>query len=295
MKILALDVGGTAIKSALIENDTIVCSKEILSCGKDGGEILLKNICNCIDTYENFDVIGISTTGQVDSAAGKIVYASDNVPGYTGILLRDIIEKKYGVNVYVENDVNAAAIGEYHFGAAKGEKNFICLTYGTGIGGAIVLNGEICRGGNGIAGEAGHMITHANGVLCNCGGNGCYESYASTTALVKKAMEYDEKYFNGREIFEGFYNGNSEIIIIVNDWIDEIVCGLIGLVHLLNPSCILLGGGIMSEKYVVSEVERRTKEHIMSSFRDMKIKPATLGNNAGIFGMVAIIEKVPID
>lgn len=290
MNILALDVGGTAIKSALINMGQILDSSECLSEAKLGGPQLVKNIMKTIDSYHNYDAISISSTGQVDSEKGCIIYANDNVPNYTGTKLSEIIREKYNKPVFLENDVNAAAIGEGFYGAGKGERDFLCLTYGTGIGGAIVFNGKIYKGNSGVAGEMGHMVTHINGLPCNCGQKGCYEQYASTTALLRNVMAYNKNINNGYQIFLELEKGNSKVKNIVDNWIDEILYGLINLVHIFNPSCIILGGGIMKQPYIIDLINEKLRHKIMDSFKDIKIVSAQLGNNAGVYGMAAIAE-----
>lgn len=290
MNILALDVGGTAIKSALINMGQILDSSECLSEAKLGGPQLVKNIMKTIDSYHNYDAISISSTGQVDSEKGCIIYANDNVPNYTGTKLSEIIREKYNKPVFLENDVNAAAIGEGFYGAGKGERDFLCLTYGTGIGGAIVFNGKIYKGNSGVAGEMGHMVTHINGLPCNCGQKGCYEQYASTTALLRNVMAYNKNINNGYQIFLELEKGNSKVKNIVDNWIDEILYGLINLVHIFNPSCIILGGGIMKQPYIIDSINEKLRHKIMDSFKDIKIVSAQLGNNAGVYGMAAIAE-----
>lgn len=290
MNILALDVGGTAIKSALINMGQILDSSECLSEAKLGGPQLVKNIMKTIDSYHNYDAISISSTGQVDSEKGCIIYANNNVPNYTGTKLSEIIREKYNKPVFLENDVNAAAIGEGFYGAGKGEKDFLCLTYGTGIGGAIVFNGKIYKGNSGVAGEMGHMVTHINGLPCNCGQKGCYEQYASTTALLRNVMAYNKNINNGYQIFLELEKGNSKVKNIVDNWIDEILYGLINLVHIFNPSCIILGGGIMKQPYIIDLINEKLRHKIMDSFKDIKIVSAQLGNNAGVYGMAAIAE-----
>lgn len=291
MNLLALDVGGTAIKSALINHGEILKCDECLSEAKLGGPQLIKNIMKTIDSYHDYDVISISSTGQVDSEKGYIIYANENVPNYTGTKLCNIIEEKYKKPVFLENDVNAAALGEGFYGAGKGEKDFICLTYGTGVGGAIVINRKIYKGFHGVAGEMGHMVTHINGLPCNCGHKGCYEQYASTTALLGKVMAYDNNINDGYLIFSELEKGNNRIKSIVDNWIDEIIYGLINLVHIFNPSCIILGGGIMKQNYIIDSINEKIQDKIMDSFKGIKIVPAQLGNNAGVFGMAAIAEE----
>lgn len=291
MKILALDVGGTEIKSALLSDKKIEAASQIPSDGKLGGSYILQNIMKVIDSYEDYDVIGISTTGQVDSEKGIIIYANDNVPNYTGTNLKKLIQDKYQRPVFVENDVNAAAIGEGYLGAGKEEKDFLCLTYGTGIGGAIVINKEVYKGSSGVAGEMGHIITHTDGKLCACGQKGCYEQYASTTALIREAKNLDKNITNGRILFSRTLNKEDSVKIILDKWIDEIIYGLVNLIHIFNPSCVIMGGGIMVQPYIIEAINKKISDRLMSSFRNVKIISAQLGNQAGLYGMAAIAMK----
>ncbi len=164
------------------------------------------------------------------------------------------------------NDVNAAAIGEGAFGAAKGFSDFLCLTFGTGIGGGIILGGKVLRGSGGVAGEVGHLITHKDGLPCGCGGRGCYEQYASTTALVRDAKKVCPSCENGRIIFQEMAAGNTAVKGAVDKWIEEIACGLASLIHTFNPPCIVLGGGIMNEPYIQEGLETALRAVAMESF-----------------------------
>jgi glucokinase-like ROK family protein len=292
MQVLAIDIGGTAIKAGLCaENGSIISFDEFPSHADKGGPYLMENLCTIIKKYKGYDRIGISVTGQVDSDKGCIVFADDNVPDFTGTNVRKIVNRRFNVPVYIENDVNAAAMGEAHFGAGQQYNNFLCLTYGTGVGGAIVINGDIYKGAQGIAGEIGHIITHSNGLMCTCGCRGCYERYASTGALVRKALKRDSTLSNGRIIFQRMSEEDPEVKKLVDSWIDEIVFGLISLVHIFNPECIILGGGIMSQSYITSQVEAKLHNSVMKSFSGVEVKKAALGNKAGLMGAAYIAQQ----
>ena len=283
MKILPLDVGGTAIKTALMNDGVMENPHEMPSEAKQGGPVVLQNIQKIIDACGDFDAIGISTAGQVDSEQGSIIYANENIPNYTGTRLKDILEEKYGKPVFVENDVNAAAIGEAYYGAAVGQKDFICLTYGTGVGGAIIENKQVYHGSSFSAGEFGAIITHAEEKLTGTDPfDGCYERYASATALVKMVSAVDPSLTNGRQIFTNLER--PEIKAVVNKWIDEIVLGLATLIHIFNPSCVVLGGGIMVQPYILEQIHARIPQMVMSSFAHVQISSAELGNSAGLLG-----------
>ena len=291
MRILAFDIGGTEIKYAVCdENFNLTEKKSIPTNAQEGGKRIIERVVEIAKSFENIDRIGISTAGQVDSVKGKIVYATDSILGYTGTEIKTIVEAETGILTAVENDVNSAAIGEAVFGAAKGHDSFICLTYGTGIGGAIYLNEKLFTGNSFSAGEFGHIVTHAGGKSCTCGGCGCYEAYASASALVNSVSEKLGKTMNGREIFENF--DNPEIRCIIDEWIDEIVIGLKGLVYIFNPSLIVAGGGIMNESYITDEINAKLQKELMASFRKVKVVKALMGNDANKLGAAYLASKL---
>lgn len=291
MKILVFDIGGTEIKYALCdESFNLSDKKSVPTNAYEGGKRIIERVVEIAKTFDGVDRIGISTAGQVDSEKGMIVYATDSIPGYTGTQIKQIVESEIGVPCAVENDVNSAALGEAHFGAAKDESNFICLTYGTGIGGAIFLDGKLFKGCGCSAGEFGHFVTHANGLSCTCGGCGCYEAYASSGALVRAVAKKTGRQLNGREIFAEF--GNPEIKAVIDEWIDEIVVGLKGLVYIFNPSLIVAGGGIMNEKYITDEINKRLGAQLMQSFRCVKVRKAEKGNDANLLGAAYIASVI---
>lgn len=289
MVILTVDIGGTAIKVGKINKlGELTEFQEFENDGKKGGSNLISRLFDILDRYSDYSAIGISTAGQVDSEKGKIIYANDNIPNYTGTELQKIVGNKYGVPVRVENDVNAAALGEKYFGAGQPFRDFLCLTYGTGVGGAIIMNSTIYKGINGVAGEFGHMLVHYNGEQCNCGKCGCYESYASTSALLKKTIQVDSRFSNGKIVFEQYTQNNKAVQEIVEGWVTEIAIGLVSLVHIFNPMAIVIGGGVMEQKELVNQIEKKVQSMIMHSFSDVKLLQAGLGNKAGLYGVASL-------
>ncbi|MBY0121827.1 ROK family protein [Bacillus sp. S/N-304-OC-R1] len=286
MNILALDIGGTSIKAGVSdERGNLKDFNEYPTQLSGNQKNIVEKIKAIIADYHGFDAIGISTAGQVNSEEGYIIYyANDNIPNYTGTSLKDILEEQFNVPVEVENDVNAAALGEKYFGAGKKYENFLCLTFGTGIGGAIVLGSQLYKGHRGIAAEFGHMITHPNGRKCPCGRLGCYETYASTTALVSKAKEINTDFMNGKVIFAEENKIHFELQKVIQEWIFEVSLGLTSLIHIFNPSAIIIGGGVMEQEDLVHMVSLKVKELIMESFSDVVITKASLGNKAGMLG-----------
>lgn len=285
MRILAFDIGGTLIKSAIVDEDKGLFNLEEHSYPEPGRDGILNILENRIDYYNSeIDGIGISTAGLVDEEKGVIILSSNGIPNYTGTKLKEMYELKYNKPVWVLNDVNAAALGEAHFGAGKDYNDFICLTYGTGVGGAIVINKQVYGGKNGFAGEIGHTVTHLNGKKCVCGLYGCYNDYASTKTLVENCSQVDFSIKNGKDVFNAFSKGDLKIKEQINIWIDEIIYGLVTVVHIFNPPAIILGGGIMRQEYIIDEINNRLKNSILSGYRDVVVLPAMLGNSAGLMG-----------
>lgn len=291
MKILAFDIGGTEIKYAFCdESFNLTEKKSIPTNAHEGGKRIIERVVEIIKSCDGIDRVGVSTAGQVDSEKGEIIFATDSIPGYTGTKIKEIIEAETGIPTAVENDVNSAAIGEAVFGAAKDAESFICLTYGTGIGGAVYLDNKLFTGASFSAGEFGHIITHTGGRNCTCGGKGCYEAYASARALVADVYEKTGRIMNGREIFAEF--DNPEIRAVIDNWIDEIVVGLKSLIYIFNPALIVAGGGIMNEAYITDEVNKRLQNELMNSFKNVKVVKAVMGNDANKLGAAYLASKL---
>lgn len=289
-KIAALDIGGTSIKSGMWDGTELRDVREQDTNAKNGGRYVMERAKEILHSYHGFDAIGISTAGQVDSVKGCIRYANENIPGYTGMQVRDILQAEFHVPVAVENDVNAAATGEAQFGAGRDYDDFLCITYGTGVGGAIVMDKRVYSGSMFSAGEFGGILIHPEARRAGEPFSGCYEKYASTTALVRLAREYSEGLDNGRKIFSRL--GEPAVRLIVDSWIDEIVYGLISVIHIFNPSCIVLGGGVMAQPYIIEQVREKTRLEIMDSFRNVELKAAELGNRAGLLGAVHLAGRL---
>lgn len=283
MRIAVVDIGGTSIKSGMWEDNEIREVRETDTNAEYGGGHVIQTVLGILREYQDFQAVGISTAGQVDMEQGVILYANDNIPGYTGTKIKEIIENTFHVPTAVLNDVNSAALGEAFYGVGRGRKDFLCLTYGTGVGGAIILNGRIYTGSGYSAGEFGGIVTHPEDrILSEDMFSGCYERYASTTALVKRAGSIFPELKNGRDIFAK--KDVPEVKNLIDQWIMEIVYGLITLTHIFNPSMIVLGGGVMEQEYVVLQVREKLQEHLVPSFRNVEIVPAKLGNTAGMLG-----------
>lgn len=293
MRILTFDIGGTFIKYALCNDNFELTEKnKIPTNAKQGGQVIIQRIIDIIESYENIDRVAISTAGQVDSEHGVVVYSTDNIPYYTGMMVKSLIENKTGIPTFVENDVNAAALGEAHFGAAKGESDFICLTLGTGVGGAIFLNNKLYKGSASAAGEIGHMVIHAGGRQCTCGGEGCFECYASANALIKAVNKISDEPLDAFQIFQKENMQRPEIRSEIDKWIDEIIIGLMNLIYIFNPPLIVIGGGIMNEDYIIELIDRKIYSRLMKSFKNVRIERSQKGNDSALLGVAYEASKL---
>lgn len=283
MKNLVFDIGGTSIKYGVCQDNALTDMKEIPTNAEKGGPHILKTVISLIQAHTDFDAIGISTAGQVHAKDGFIIYANQNIPGYTGIQYKKALEDLFHVPVAVENDVNAAALGEAVYGAGQDYSQFLMLTYGTGVGGAVINNREVYHGSSYSASEFGAMITHSDVRLSGSDFfDGCYERYASTTGLVQMIKPYRPELDTGRKIFQAL--SDDTVVDIIDKWVNEIMLGLATLTHIYNPSCIILGGGIMAQPLILQKIEEKKSRFIMPSFAHVHIIAAALGNSAGVLG-----------
>lgn len=249
-----------------------------------GGGHIISLLCEKAAEFNGIDLIAISTAGQVDPETGVITYANENIPGYTGFEVKKTVEEYTGIKTYVENDAVCALIAEAVFGAGRGWEKFLCLTYGTGVGGCLFCDGDVYRGNALNTGEIGHIITHFGGRRCGCGGHGCYEAYASCSALVKSCEELLGQGVNARKIFSPGCFSMPAVKEKIDSWIEEIVIGMAGLVQVMNVRCFVLGGGVMNEEYVLDGVRSRINAACGEKFGEITVRRAAFSNSAGVCG-----------
>lgn len=284
-KIVTLDIGGTNIKVGIFKDEVLVQEAEIPTLAKQGAKTVIDRCMTFIKQYMPCDGIGISTCGQVNNNDGSIHYANENMPGYTGMQVKKIFEDEFHVKVTVENDVYAAARGENQYGAGKGYKDFICLTYGTGIGGGVYLSGQPYYGAGKSAGVMlGGIILQSSTI--HQPWDGSYESLASTTALIQNAQKFNPCITNGRSLF--CHLDDPTIKAVLDAWIEQIAIGLCSLAHVYNVPLFILGGGILEQEYVFNNIKRVFQKYIILGFDGVQIHQAKLGNRAGIYGALAL-------
>lgn len=284
---ITFDIGGTSTKWAVVENGVLSARPEFPSPSQEGGEAIFEALLLRLQE-ERFDGIAISTAGQVNVEEGSILYANENIPHYTGFPWRKRLEALFQVPVYVENDVNAAALGEHVYGQAKAD-NFLCLTYGTGVGGAIFINGQLYRGAGFVAGEMGALPISLENRVKGQYFRGCYEEVASASALVRRAASLNPAWASGRALLAA--KEDPRLQAVIEDWLQAVLFGLAGLIHLFNPELLVLGGGIMENAWLFAQLEQKLPEYVMPSFRHYRLQAASLGNQAGLYGALAGLEK----
>lgn len=283
MKNLVFDIGGTSIKCGVCQDNRLTDTREVPTLAPKGGAHILETVISLIQAHADYDAIGISTAGQVHAKDGYIIYANQNIPNYTGIQYKKTLEELFQVPVAVENDVNAAALGEAVYGAGRDYDQFLMLTYGTGVGGAVINDKKVFHGSSYSASEFGAIITHSDARLSGDDFfDGCYEKYASTTGLLQMIKPYRPELDTGRKVFDAL--NDDTVVGILDKWVDEIMLGLATLTHIYNPSCILLGGGIMSQPLILQKIAEKKSRFIMPSFSHVHIAAAVLGNSAGMWG-----------
>ncbi|MCI6267715.1 MAG: ROK family protein [Clostridiales bacterium] len=291
--ILSIDIGGTAVKMGLVDHEGAIHARHEASVCFDHYQTpILTTVIREAQAFlaresAQIEGIGVSATGQVDDRAGAVIGTNGKIPHYEGAQIKRDMEAAFGVPVFALNDANAAALGECFAGRAKGVQNVLMVTLGTGVGGGIVLGGKIFGGTRGIAGELGHFTLYQDGPRCPCGKRGCFESYAATTALVRRAKEATgEADMNGRIVFSRAADGDQAMLAVLSAWIDDIAAGISGLVHIFNPQMVLIGGGVSAqEALLIAPLRERVLRSVMPRFAEcLQLEAATLGNDAGMIG-----------
>jgi glucokinase len=305
---IGIDLGGTNIAVGIVTKDGSILSKKSVKTGSQRPfEEIVKDMADCTlslleensISLENVSHIGIGAPGSIDTANGVIVYANnfkygEHVP--MANLLRKYIDKP----VYIGNDANVAALGEVISGAAKGLKNAIMITLGTGVGGGIVIDGKIYEGQHSAGAELGHIMLVKDGEQCTCGRKGCWEAYASATALIRqtaKAMKDNPDSImnqmttpdnvSGRTAFEAARKGDKAGQEVVDRYIEYIAEGLIDMINIFRPEILIIGGGICNEgDYLLKPMRSYINKYVYAGSRlpEQKIAVAKLGNDAGIIG-----------
>lgn len=279
----AVDIGGTSIKYGIIneEGTLLETNSRDTEAYKGGLSIIdkVKDIVKSLQINNDLKGICISTAGMVCPKEGKIVYAGPTIPNYTGVEIKRILEEEFNLPCSVENDVNCAALGEFFGGAAKGTNSMACLTIGTGIGGALIIDGKILHGFSNSAGEIGYMMVNGDHI----------QNIASASALVKNVAlrkDVDVSSIDGRYVLDNYENGDLICKEEVEKLADNLALGISNIVYLINPEVVVLGGGIMAREEIFRPlIENSLRKYLIESvYKNTNIAFAQLKNTAGMKG-----------
>ncbi len=306
---LGIDLGGTNIVAGIVdENYKIIATakrktnmprptKDVLD---DMAAVALEAIEKANLKVEDIEAAGVGSPGSIDPVNGIVCYA--NNLGFFDVPMAKELTDRTGIDFYLENDANAAAYGEFIAGAGKGTNNFVMITLGTGVGGGVIIDGKIFAGSNYAGTELGHTVIAMDGEICTCGRHGCWEAYASATALIRQTKQAMIKYadsimwklcggdinaVNGVTAFDAMRKGDAAGKAVVDKYIYYIGVGIANNVNIFQPEVIAIGGGISKEgdnlvlplkEFVKGENYARNIE------KKAEIKTAALGNDAGIIG-----------
>lgn len=301
---IAIDVGGTAIKYGLAdENCNILERHKTPTEAQGGGPVIVKKVMDIVSRYKDkADGVAISTAGMVDTEKGRIFYAGPTIPNYAGTEYKQIIEKTFSLPCEVENDVNCAGLAEALLGAGRGCESMLCLTVGTGIGGCFVLNGQVYHGHSGSGCEVGYM--HMRG--------SSFEQLGATSVMTRsvsrrKLLESDpsaldglseeaaakkiranQRNWGGRDIFDAARCGDLICIDEIEKMCDVLGQGIANICYVLNPEIVILGGGVMAQKeYLYPRVRSAMDRYLVSSIAEnTRLAMAERENDAGMTGAV---------
>jgi glucokinase len=310
---IGVDVGGTKVLGGVVDSDGKILERSRRDTPKQGGAALSDAIADVISELaakHSVATVGICAAGFVSSDR-KTMLATPNISGWNGVDLQAEIGNRTGLHVIIENDANAAAWGEARHGAGIGEDHLMMLTIGTGIGGGIVVNGEIYRGAFGTAAEFGHLRVLPEGHLCGCGERGCFEQYASGNALMRHARESisatpDMAHnllargdgtiagLTGQHITEAAREGDAVALAAFNTTGQWLGAGIATLSVILDPALVVIGGGVIDAGEILLKPTREAVDRYMpfaGKHPTPRIIAAELGNDAGLVGVADLARR----
>jgi glucokinase len=311
--IIGIDLGGTKISTALANSaGGIIAHDRRETRAAEGQEAVIGRMLDAArQVMAQAEVkaievaaVGIGAPGPLDIDAGVVV-APPNLPGWDRVPLGRLIEDELSITTFLDNDANAAALGEHRFGAGRGTDHMIYVTVSTGIGGGLILDGKLYHGVGGVAGEIGHVTVLPHGPLCNCGNRGCLETLASGTAIAREARERVTRgiptlmadlagsapeHITAKLVVEAAGRGDAEAQYILAEAMNYLGIGIANLVNLFNPQLIVIGGGLANIGEALFEpVRRAIDRHAFSAAaRAVQVVRAELGDNAGVLGAAAV-------
>jgi glucokinase len=294
---MGIDVGGTNLRVGLIDSkgQLLLSFKEPTPTASI--EIFLSTLTNLVNRVRNesghpISGLGIGWPGTVDHKAG-VVLETPNLQTFRRFPLIQEIQKRIKLPCHLDNDAKCAGLAEKKFGAAQSFQDFVLLTFGTGIGGAIFTNSQLVRGKSGLAGEIGHFCLYPKGLECSCGSRGCFEKYCSAIALEKRAQSRFGKNYSAREILD-LSTSNAEFRVLIEEYVEDLSLALGSLTNIFDPEAIVFSGGLftMGGGPLLGKLrERLNRQGFQSMKANLKLLPSTLEGKAGIIGAASLALK----
>ena len=288
-----VDIGGTEVKLGKFSGVELIEKYNIKTNANDNGKYIIKQICDFIKSeIKDDELIGIGM-GVPGPARDGFVFVAPNLGWVNYDVKAEILNYFPGINVYIGNDANMAALGEKAHGGAKEFDSYVFVTLGTGVGGGVVLNGKLVEGAFGGAGEIGHSNVEPNGRLCSCGLHGCIERYASATGIVETAnimrannqTKLNDEPVTAKLVFDLAKIGDEVAIKVVDYSLDMLAITLSQISTVLNPEAFIIGGGVSNAgQYLLDILEQKFMTKAFKPQKNTKFRLATLGNDAGIYG-----------
>lgn len=308
--VVGVDLGGTKIATGLLTTEGEIVERTRLdTLPEEGVDAVINRMVQSVqDVQKDTDIlgIGVGTPGPLDNQKG-LVLEGPNLAGWKNVPLRDLLYERLQTKIKVENDANAAAWGEYIFGAGRGTRHMVYITVSTGIGSGLILDGELYTGSRSFAGELGHIMIDPSGPRCGCGNIGCWEACASGTAIARYAHEAIQQgptlmaqlaeeegtSVSAKHVFRAAQSGDETAQEIVERTFRYLGIGLANTIHSYNPERIVIGGGVSNVgDFLFDALRERTEELVMPSYRGTyEIVPAELGDDVGILGAAALFLK----
>jgi len=299
--IIAIDLGGTNLKLALCNSSFRIIAKSILNTRQfRSKESLIQAIVDAINDFlksrklskQQILGVGMGLPGPIDTRRG-LVHFFPNIPGWKEVYLQKILERKLGLQVFLDNDANLMSLAEFKLGAAKGSVNAICITLGTGVGGGIIIDRKLYRAEGFAAGEIGHVPINEVGPKCNCGGTACLERYIGNNRIKEFANKIFGREISLEEISDLAKKKNHNAVKIWQTVGTHLGVALVGQVNILNPDCIVIGGGVANAgKILFDRVKQVILQRAMSiQAKRVKVCKAKLGYDAGLIGAAILVKE----
>ena len=309
---IAIDIGGTNVKAGVLNRGgQIVASARALTEERKGGEQLMEKLVGLAQSLiaeagvplDEYAGIGVGTPGL--PKGGVIMSCPGKIPGWEGMRVCERLTEAAGLPALMDNDVKVIALGEGWMGAARGERHFVSLALGTGVGGGIIVDGKVYQGEHGVSARLGHVVVEPNGKLCMCGNRGCLEAYASARSIAACAIDHvmrgcrtimldlaggDIGKIEAKTVFEAAAQGDTVAAEVVQKTACYLAVAVVTIMHAMNPKCVVIGGGVAEAGDLLLEPIRRIvrQQAWLGPGETVDIRQSTLGDDAGLYGGAAL-------